>query len=94
MALALSLPVLAQAKSLKEIVNGTIVPLGDLVITLLYSLAFVFFLVGIARFFFADGDKERTKAKEFAFWSIIAFFVLFGVWGLVNVLLGLLIDFT
>lgn len=93
-ALALALPLSVKAKTLKEIVDTVIVPLGDLAVTLLYALAFVFFLIGIARFFFSQSETERTKAKQFALWSIIAFFVLFAVWGLVNLLLGVITDFA
>lgn len=94
LAAALSLPTVAEAKTLKEIVNGTIVPIGDLVVSLLYALAFIFFLIGIARFFFADGQEARDKGRAFALWSLIGFFVLFAVWGLVNVLLGILKEFA
>lgn len=93
---ALALPLGAEARTLKEIVNGTIVPLGDLIVTVLYALAFVFFLIGVARYFFAEnfanGEEVRKQGKDFALWSILAFFVLFAVWGLVNVLLGVLGD--
>ncbi|HRH24145.1 MAG TPA: hypothetical protein PK109_00960 [Candidatus Paceibacterota bacterium] len=77
--------------SFAEFVDGKIVPLIDgAVIPLLYALAFIFFLIGVARFFFADGDESREKGKQFALWGIIAFFVLFSVWGIVKLLLSVI----
>lgn len=94
LALAASLPLATEAKTLQEIVDGTIVPLGNTIIGVLYAFAFIFFLVGMARLFFSDGEENRAKGKQFALWGIIALAVLAATWGLVNVLLRLLTDFT
>ncbi|HEY0010436.1 MAG TPA: pilin [Candidatus Paceibacterota bacterium] len=80
--------------SFKDIVNTSLVPLGDLVVTLLYALAFLFFLFGVVRYFFADGEEARTKGKQHIFWGIIGLVVLFGVWGLVKALLSVLTSWT
>ena len=85
-------PESAYAKSLKDIVDGTIVPIGDMIITLLYALAFLFFLFGMVKFFFSPTEEARVNGKKFAFWGIIGFAVLFATWGLVNVLLAVLTD--
>ncbi len=72
-------------------VDGKIVPLIDgSIVPLMYALAFLFFLFGVARFFFADSEENREKGKKFAFWGIIAFVVLFSVWGLVKLLLSVI----
>lgn len=73
-----------------EIVNGPVTELGDLVIMLLYAIAFALFLFGMMKFFFAGGEDERAKGKQHMLWGIIALGVLFAVWGLVKILLGLL----
>ena len=87
-------PLTTHAKTLKEIVDGTIVPLGNTVIGVLYALAFIFFLIGMAKLFFADGEEGRAKGKSYALWGIIGLAVLAATWGLVNVLLRVLTDFT
>lgn len=74
----------------KEIVTNSIVPLGDLVILLLYAAAFALFVVGMLRFFTSGGEEGRKKGKQHMLWGVIGLAVLFAVWGLVKVLLELL----
>ncbi|MFZ1987507.1 MAG: hypothetical protein WAV21_00515 [Minisyncoccia bacterium] len=62
-----------------------------LVIPLLYALAILFFLIGMVRFFFAEGDENRTKGRAFMLWGLIGLAVIFSVWGLVRVFLSLFI---
>lgn len=64
-------------------VDGTIMPL-------LYALAFFFFVFGIARTFITSNEEKRAQGRQLALWGIIAFVVLFGVWGIVRLLLGAL----
>ncbi len=74
-----------------ELVYGTIVPIVDRgIIPFLYAIAFLFFLFGIARFFFSDSEENRKKGKDFALYGIIGFFVLFSVWGIVKLLLSVI----
>lgn len=85
-----ALPLLASAATFRQIVNDEIVPLADSVIQLLYAIAFVFFLIGVVRYFVMSNAENRSEAKAFMIWSMVGFFVLFGVWGLVRILLGIL----
>ena len=74
-----------------QLVYGTIVPIVDRgIIPFLYAIAFLFFLFGIARFFFSDSEENRKKGKDFALYGIIGFFVLFSVWGIVKLLLSVI----
>jgi succinate dehydrogenase/fumarate reductase cytochrome b subunit len=83
------------AKTFNEIVNDSIVPLGDLIVTLLYAVAFLFFLFGIMRYFFASTNEEaRAKGKQHMMWGVIGLVVLFSVWGLVRILLNVLKDWS
>ncbi len=88
------LPLAAQASTFAEIVNGQIVPLGNAVIALLYALAFIAFLIGLVRLFFSSNEEARQNGRQFAIWGIVGLFVLFAVWGLVRVLLGVLTSFN
>jgi len=92
--LAALAPIAAQAKSFKEIVDGSIVPLGDTVIALLYAVAFLVFLIGMVRLFFSNNPESREKGKYFAIYGIVGLVVLFAVWGLVRALLGIVGSFN
>lgn len=74
-----------------DLVEGRIVPIVDAaIVPLVYAIAFVFFLIGAVKFFFSYNETERKQGRDFVLWSVIAFAVMFSVWGLVRVLLSLL----
>jgi hypothetical protein len=69
------------------LVNGAIIPL-------LFALAVVFFLVNILRYFFIQGGEEgQEKGKKAILYGLIGLFVLFSIWGIVNLLLATLNSF-
>lgn len=75
-----------------ELVYTRIVPMIDSVIVpFIYALGFLFFLVGVFNYFFNENEEKRKEGRKFALWSIIGFFVLFSVWGLVRLLLSTVI---
>jgi hypothetical protein len=80
----------AEGESFKSIVYNKLVPFGDVIVTLLYALAFLYFIIGMVRFFFSMSDEGREQGKQHAFWGIIAFVVLFSVWGIVRLLLSVI----
>ncbi|MCR4334232.1 MAG: pilin [Patescibacteria group bacterium] len=53
-------------------------------IPLLFSVALVVFIFGIVKYIFVQEKKE--EARSLILWGIIGLFVMFSVWGLVNVL--------
>ena len=57
---------------------------------ILVALGFIFFLIGMVRFFFSESEENREKGRQFALWGIIALVVLFSVWGIVNILVSTL----
>ncbi len=87
--LSLSLtPGLAFALTFEQLVNTKIVPLVDeAIVPLLYIVAFLVFLIGIVRYFFTGGAENREAGKAFALWGIIGMVAIFGIWGVVRVLL-------
>lgn len=79
------------SQTFADVVNTGIVPLFDhFVIPLLYAVLFLLFVFGIMRYFFTGGEENREKGKQFALWGVIGMVAVFGVWGVVNILLGLL----
>lgn len=74
-----------------DLVEGRIVPIADAVIVpFFYAIAFVFFLIGAVRYFFSQSETTRKEGRDFVVWSVIAFAVMFSVWGLVRILLSVL----
>lgn len=86
----LLVPALASAASFKEIVNNEVVPLVDSIVALMYGLAFIFFLIGMVRFFFSGEEENRKKGKGFMLWGLVGLVVLFSIWGFVKLLLSVL----
>jgi heme/copper-type cytochrome/quinol oxidase subunit 4 len=73
--------------SFLDFTNSIVGLVNSAVLPLMYALAFIFFLIGMVRFFFMGGEEARQKGRQFMLWGIIGFVVLFGVWGIVRLLL-------
>ena len=77
--------------TLKSFIEGSVVGIIDgTIIPLLYALAFLFFIYGIARTFFSNNEEKRKEGRNLAIWGIIGLAVMFSVWGLVKLLLNTL----
>ena len=76
--------------NIQDFIKNSIVFLNKTIIPLLFALAFLFFIVNVARYFIIGGGNEeaRKKAKTLALWGIIAFVVMVSVWGIVNLLVS------
>jgi heme/copper-type cytochrome/quinol oxidase subunit 4 len=73
-----------------DLVNSIARLVDSAVIPLLYALAFILFLIGMVRFFFLGGEEQRQKGRVFMLWAVIGFVVLFSVWSIVRLFLGIL----
>ncbi len=74
---------LGLTNNLVAFVDGSVIPL-------LGALAFVFFLIGMVRFFFSQSDENREKGRQFALWGMVGLVVIFTVWGVVTLFVGAL----
>ncbi|MEK7551896.1 MAG: hypothetical protein AAB534_00585 [Patescibacteria group bacterium] len=64
--------------------------LGNLV-PVIFVLAFVFFLWGLAKFILHSGEEEaKEEGKRIMFWGIVGLVIMFGIWGIVYFLLDVL----
>lgn len=79
---------MAHAASLRELQEEIVKFVNASIIPLFYTLAFLFFVIGMVRFFFLGGEENREKGRQFMLWSIIGFVVMFSVWGIVRLLLA------
>lgn len=66
--------------------------IDDTIVPAIFAIAFIIFIWGIFTYFIAGGanEEKRAEGKQLAFWGLIGFFVMFSVWGLVNILVGTL----
>jgi len=78
------------AMTFRQLVDGPIVSVGNAFVNLLYALAFIMLLIGIFRYFFVEGQEGREKGKQLIVWGIFGLFILFSVWGIVQLLLNTL----
>jgi len=72
--------------------SGVVGLLGNFIVPVIFSLAFLVFVWGILNgFLLHPGDETKQKeGKAFALWGLLGLVVLFSVWGLVNILLSTL----
>ncbi len=85
----LPMPPQGSGQTFSTFANGIVSIVDKGVIPLLYAAAFLVFLWGAANYFFFKGgeDKGREEARGFILWGIIGLVVIFGVWGIVHLLL-------
>lgn len=63
--------------------------INDYLVPLVFTLAFLAFLWGVFNFFIAGGGEEekRKEGKKFIVYALIGFFLMFSVWGIINIFL-------
>lgn len=68
------------ASTVINLINNVLVPV-------LFAIAFIVFLYGIAKaYIFSTGDEEAVKSgHKIILWGVIGFVVMVSLWGLVNV---------
>ena len=72
-----------------DFVNTKVVGfVDDAIIPLLFALAFLAFLTGVLRYFFFEGEENKQKGRQFALWGMIGLVVMFGVWGIVKLIIA------
>ena len=59
------------------------------IILLVFSLAFLYFIYGIARFLNLEaGDKTRKEAQDAILYGIIGMIIMFSVYGIIHFVLA------
>jgi len=61
--------------------------INQVLVPVLFAIAFITFLWGVYKYFIAEGDSEdgQKKGKQLMLYGIIGFFIMVSLWGLVNV---------
>ena len=94
--LSFFLPALALAQSSGTIDSGqelaqfVIDFINNILVPLVFALAFIIFIFGVFQYFIAGAanEEKRDKGRSFMIYGIIGFFVMVSVWGLVHILTG------
>lgn len=65
-----------------------ITTINNIIVPVLFAIAFIVFLIGAFDTFIlgANSDDTKKKGKNLMLWSLIGFFVMLSIWGLVNIL--------
>jgi hypothetical protein len=77
----------ATGKTLDDVITE-IVGYFDVALAVLMGLAVIMFVWFVFRYFIATGEADRTKGAQYVGWSVLGFFVIFSMWGLVNILIS------
>ena len=87
--LLIALPLVTFAQGIDDYITTLATFLNNIVVPVLFSIAFLMFLINITRYFILEGASEegREKAKRNALWGILAFVLLISLWTLTTLLL-------
>lgn len=89
-ALALPLVTSAAINNLSDAGSFVINTINNVIVPVLFAVAFIVFLWGAFDVFIVGSQSEETKdkGKSLMLWGLIGFFVMVSIWGLVNILTG------
>ena len=86
----LLLPVVAFAQddTIEGFVGTIIELINNVLVPLVFAIAFIVFIWGIFQYFIASGEEGKSAGRSLMIWGLVAFFVMIAVWGLVNLLVN------
>jgi hypothetical protein len=69
------------------VANTIIYLINDVLVPVIFALAFIVFLYGVAKaYIFSSGSEDAvSQGHRLILWGIIGFVVMISLWGLVNV---------
>jgi hypothetical protein len=72
-------------------VVGQIIGIINLLVALLGSVALMVFVWGGVRYLYKSDDAHRQAQKEFLGWSLLALFLIVSVFGILQIVQGMLV---
>lgn len=80
----------AAINNLSDVGSFIINTINDILVPVIFAIAFIVFLWGAFDTFILGAQSETTKetGKNLMLYGLIGFFVMVSVWGLVNILTG------
>ncbi|MBI5405669.1 hypothetical protein HY972_01360 [Candidatus Kaiserbacteria bacterium] len=87
---AIPLVSFAALNNLSDAGSLVITVINNVIIPVLFAVAFIVFLWGAFKTFIVGANSEEVKesGKKLMLWGLIGFFVMVSLWGLVNILTG------
>lgn len=83
------LPLVAHAATIDEFLGKFNAKVVNPAIEFAFIIALLVFLWGILQFIRgANNEEKRKEGKQHIFWGIIGFLIMFGVWGIINILVN------
>jgi hypothetical protein len=82
--IAFPLMTYAKTSTLASLIS-TIVGYFNIILDLMMGVAVVMFVFYVIKYFMLPTDN-RTEAWQYVLWALVGFFVIFSMWGLVNIL--------
>lgn len=85
--LILGAPLLVMAATVTSLLGSALSLVKGSLIPLVFTLAFLFFMYGLAKYVFSAGDdKAQVAGRQVMVWGSIALFVATSIWGIIQVL--------
>ena len=84
---AFPLMAFASNKTLSDLISSASTYLNQALL-LLMGLAVVMFVWYVIKYFIQPSETARSEGAKYVMWSVIGFFVILSMWGLVNILIS------
>jgi hypothetical protein len=80
----------ASNNSIQALLSNVSLFISEVLIPVLFSIAFLFFLVNMVKYFIIGGanEEDRAKGKKNVLYSLIAFVFLISIWSIVTLLVN------
>ncbi len=79
---------LAQFGGIDDFIGNIAKFINDVLVPVVFALAFLMFLWGVFKFFFWGGGDatKRAEGQQLMLWAVIGFLLMVSIWGVVNLL--------
>ncbi len=79
----------AEASAVSDMMGRVNVAILNPIMKLLFALAFLYFLYGVAVYYLNPLDTEkRAEGGQHILWGLVGLFIMFSVYGIIRLVLG------
>jgi len=85
----MAMPLLVSAQGISDLGSEILTLINNTFVPIIFALAFLVFIWGAFKYFvLAAGEADKEKAKNLMLYGLGGLFLMFAVWGIVQLLLG------